>query len=286
MEILNAYSTRKHKTIYIDCYGLPDTITLSVAFTYNNYDDVALYFKIRAESESPYWIFSGAKTLGYLGSGSSKMALWDQFAQRPNPKADVEETIKLILEAYTDRNYTNLKWTYTRLVTVKILYPYGAGWTILDEDNFDAGNVEGWEAVGVYNNYSGYPFRYIASDYVLSPPYSLAYREYGWDSGFDIEGALRKSFSIPSCNEAYATVNIRYIPDSEYLRYYKLYFAGSLKMYITNPSPYPLHNRWIRMTIPLDPNTSGYLQINIRQYISTAPRYPQARLDDIRVFYR
>ena len=175
LDVLNAFSSRKGKTIYIDCYGLPETIVLSICFTYNNYDDVTLYFKIKAESDSPYWTFVGSKTLGALGSGASAKVLWDQFAQRTNPNSDVEETIKLILEAYTDSNYTDLKWTYTRLVTVKFLYPYGAGWTILDEDDFDAGDTEAWEVVGVFNNYSGYPKVSIASDYALSPPYSLKY---------------------------------------------------------------------------------------------------------------
>jgi len=284
MEILNAFG--KHKTIYIDTYGLPETITLGICFKYNNYDDEALYFRIRAESESPYWSFASPKALGSLASGGSAYALWDSMGQRPNPNADVEETIKLILEAYRDENYTDLKWTYTRLVTVRLIY--SPNWNLIDEDTFDEGDVEGWAGapVGAADNRFFFKGPYLRTDYVLSPPYSIYYYAL-WTgyigTSYTGDAWAYKSISVPDCIEAFATINIRFCPNTDDYRLYnvRFLFAGIVKAYYTGSIP---RNRWLRFTIPLDPNTSGEFQVRVRlwEYASDPVLY----IDNVRFYYR
>ncbi|RLF82397.1 hypothetical protein DRN38_00055 [Thermococci archaeon] len=275
LDVINAFGKRS-KTIYIDCYGLPDIITLGIEFKYNNYDDETLYFKIRAESESPYWSFAEAKTLGSLGSGGSAYALWDNMGQRSNPNSDLEETIKLILEAYRDSNYTELKWTFSRLVTIRFLYP--PNWTIWDEDNFDAGDTEGWEGYieqGYVHERTG-----VSSAYALSPPYSLlSYGYFEWGGTWD--WWTRKNISVPECEEAFATLNMRWHPNGTF-HFARITYAGAYKMNFSVPPP---TKRWIRVTFPLTPNSSGYLQITYRIAVASGDVW-NFFMDDVRFFYK
>jgi len=282
LNVLNGFGSRCKKTIYIDCEGLPDTIGLGICFKYHNYDDVTLYFKIRAESESPYWSFASAKELGSLGSGSSAYALWDGMGQRPNPNSDLEETIKLILEAYTDSNYSNLKWTYSRLVTVRFLYP--PNWNVWDIDNFDDGTKEDWNcgiaSPGAYPHVSCG----VTSTYALSPPNSL-YLSCCFEWGGTNTWYLYKSISVPSGSEAFITINARIPPNGSdgypTIYYVRFLYAGVVKYYFTSAIP---RNRWIRVTFPVEPASSGTLRCDVRAF--TNPWRTVLYIDDVKYFYK
>ena len=279
VDILNAFG-RKHRTIYVDVYGLPDPLTLSLAFTINNYDDVALYFKARLSTENPYWSFAEPLVIGSIGSGGSKGVLWDSCAQRSNPNATKYETIKLTVEAYTDNQYTNLKWTYTRIITIYFLHPYN-DFLILDVDNFDEGDTEGWE-LALISNYIGQSIG-ICTDYVLSPPYSLGiyYREQSYYTWCEV--GIQKNISVPACNEAYASINVRFWGYHEYYKpEIRISYMGNLLMRTLG---YPPTRRWMRFTVPLTPNSSGLIRLWFRGWVS-GDQSTNARFDDIRFFYR
>jgi hypothetical protein len=80
----------------------------------------------------------------------------------------MEENITLILKAYTDSGYTNLKWTYERIVTVYWINSLDAAWTVDMLNNFDDGTTQGWTGDGSTDK----PFG-VQTDYVLSAPYSI-----------------------------------------------------------------------------------------------------------------
>jgi len=166
------------RTIYRDIVNLPDPAKFGLTIRYFNYDDVGLYFQITGSATG--YTF-GTVNLGLLASGANAYINLDEFASRAKPSTgdlpngEKEENITLILKAYTDSGYTNLKWTYERVVTVHWINSADATFTVDELDDFDDGLYHDWDIEKI--TIGGYSLdtvtKNIMTDYVLSPPYSL-----------------------------------------------------------------------------------------------------------------
>lgn len=194
------------RTIYRDILNLPSTTYLGLTIRYFNFDDVTLYFRITGTG--PGYTF-GTVDLGSLASGTSAYRNLDNFASRSRPASELTETVDLILRAYTDAGYTNLKWTYTRTVTVIWINSADPSYTQDYLNNFDDGTVQGWACVCEAQCLVGQPTIAVVSDYVLSPPNSLRMRSqraaaYTW-----ARTRLYKSFATPDRNRIYGIMDVR-----------------------------------------------------------------------------
>lgn len=257
--------------ILLDIVNLPDPIKLGITIRYFNYDDVALYFKITAENLA--WTF-GTVELGALGSGASTYRNLDEFGSRPRPSTELEENIRLILRAYTDPAYTNLKWTYEKTLTVKFINSTDPSYTVDVLNNFDDGTVQGWSAVGEVNQQSGYPRIGVATNYVLSPPYSLRMIQRR-STGGDVEmrARIEKTFTTPNRDIVYAIIDMRHFGSEAYLaqtwtNFCQIKRDTTTLMFLGRPWAQTGHfhsfppNRWLRAIVPLPKNTTLTLSIS------------------------
>jgi hypothetical protein len=284
------------RTIYRDIVNLPDPVKLGLTIRYFNYDDVTLYFQITGSG--PGYTF-GTVNLGSLGSGANAYMNLDEFASRAKPSAsdlpngEMEENITLILKAYTDSGYTNLKWTYERVVTVHWINSADPAFTVDVLNNFDDGTVQGWAAQNISNNYSGYPTLGVATDYVLSTPYSLKMTQLSGAAAAAVEGEIYKSFTTPNKSVVYAIMDVRngayYSQGSTGIYALWVYRDDVLLITLTGTaSPYydriP-RNKWMRIVVPLPPNTTIVLKIRQQQVSSSAgdSYYSYLWLDDFKI---
>jgi len=152
-----------HRTIYHDLASLPDPVIQGITIRYFNHDDVGLYFRITGSGTG--YTFTPVN-LGLLATGTNKYCNLDNFASRAKPSGEMGENITLTLKGYTDSGYSNLKWTFERIVQVIWINSADPAYTVDELDNFDDGTVQGWS--GDEPTYFG-----VATDYVLSTPYSL-----------------------------------------------------------------------------------------------------------------
>jgi len=158
------------KTVYGDLVNIPDPIKLNQNVSIYNYDDVALYMKV--DGYATGWTFT-TNNLGSLGSGANMTRYLDRFGSRAKPGAETTETVTFRLRAYTDSGYTNLKWTFERVVTIILIKSDDGSWTQDFYDNFDDGTVMGWAVANESNNGAGYPKIQVRTDYALSLPNSI-----------------------------------------------------------------------------------------------------------------
>lgn len=189
------------KTIYRDRFNLPDPMILGITIRYFNWDDVQLYFRVTGQATG--YTFTPVD-LGALASGGNLYANLDQFVSRPKPAGEVEEEITLILRAYTDAAYTVLKWTYERVVHVVIIDSNDPSYTVDELDNFDDGTVQGWAMVRLFGDSNSLG---VASDYVLSAPYSLKAKHS--TVGSRLQSYIWKNFTTPNKNKVYVVFDLR-----------------------------------------------------------------------------
>jgi len=269
------------RTIYRDIVNLPSTVKLGLTIRYFNHDDVDLYFQITGSGTG--YTF-GTVNLGLLASGADAYQNLDEFASRAKPSAsdlpdgEMEENITLILKAYTDSGYSNLKWTYERIVTVHWINSTDAAFTVDELDNFDDGTVQGWAAVMEQNNDIGFPTIAVATDYVLSTQYSCKMtQQYTKDYTLSdlvaqVRSRLYKSFSTPNKTKVFAIIDVRIsgtFSAGTYEVYQKdlkiqknsdvLVFLG--RGYDTVLNDYVPKNKWMRIVVPLPANTTIELRI-------------------------
>jgi hypothetical protein len=274
------------RTIYRDIVNLPDPVKLGLTIRYFNYDDVALYFQITGSA--PGYTF-GTVNLGQLASGANAFINLDEFASRAKPSpsdlpnGEKEENITLILKAYTDSGYTNLKWTYERVVTVHWINSADPSFTVGVLNNFDDGTLQGWTAVHEYGlNASGYPTAEVATDYVLSTPYSckMTMRQVTGPTDRRLRDRLSKSFTTPNKDIIYAIADIR-LGKVEYsteymtrLKNLQIQRDGNVLVFIGRPydtvvADYVPLNKWIRIVVPLPKNTTIDFRIVLEVYMYT-----------------
>lgn len=282
------------RTIYHDIASLPDPVIQGISIRYFNYDDVSLYFKISGTGTG---YTSTPVNLGLLASGANVYKNLDQFFSRARPTAaqlpngEMMENVVLKLEAYTDAGYTILKWTFNRTVTVIWLNSGDAAFTLTMLNNFDDGTVDGW--AGTNYGLGNWSFA-IASDYVLSVPYSLKDTYSGIHSGsdpFEFYHEFHKSITTPAAKtENYAIIDIRLgSTETNYPKNIQVLNGSTLLLRVGQPydtvaSAYVPDARWLRIVVPLPVNTTFTLSIYIEKYIILAGSYADsAWLDDFKV---
>jgi hypothetical protein len=273
-------ATEPKRTIYRDIVNLPSTVKLGLTIRYFNHDDVDLYFQITGSGTG--YTF-GTVNLGLLGSGANAYKNLDEFASRAKPGAgdltlgEMEENITLTLKAYTDSGYTNLKWTYERIVTVHWINSADSAFTVDVLNNFDDGTVQGWAAGG-----DGPGTVAVATDYVLSSPYSLKNtRQHTGGVPATYTTNIYKQFTTPNKDKVFAIIDIRYARSSASVEH----LSGTIKqdtttlIYINSP-PY---DKWVRHVVPLPKNTTLTITIERNIHWTAAPENSYLWLDDFRI---
>jgi len=273
------------RTIYTDLVNLPDPIYLGVEVRIFNYDDVALY--MRVDGYATGWTFT-SNDFGSVASGGNIYRNIDNFGTRAKPAAPAEEDITIRLRAYTDAGYTNLKWTYERVVHVVYIKSDDGSWTQDVLNNFDDGTVQGWAWVN--ESYVSGSTLAVAVDYVLSNPYSLKLDETS-DGGAGTNprrARLYKSFTTPNRNNVFAIIDIRTSRTDARLKNLRVQTDGTILMYIgrahdTVTTDYRAYGRWWRIVIPLPKNTTLELRFVDEWWIDLGLRHVYIWLDDFKI---
>ena len=285
------------RTIYRDVLNLPDPVKIGITIRYFNYDDVTLYFKVTGEGAG--YTF-GTVELGALGSGQNAYENLDEFGSRAKPSAgeftdgEFDEDIKLILRAYTDAGYSNLKWTHERIVSVHWIKSDDASFTVDFLNNFDDGTVQGWAVADELNNNTPtYPQIAVASDYVLSAPYSVKMTQGSYERGADgrTRARLYKSFLTPTKNKVFGILDVRTASTSgAYNNYIKIQRDTNVLVIIGEDSvadadQFP-KNKWMRTVVPLPKNVTIEVRV-VHQYRSSLPAPPPCAgylwMDDFKI---
>jgi len=278
------------RTIYRDIDSLPDPMQLGLTIRAFNYDDVGLYFQITGSH--PDYTF-GTVNLGLVGSGTDIYRNLDNFASRPRPAAETEEVITLILRAYTDAGYSDLKHTYNRSVTVIIINSQNGSWTTDVENNFDDGTVQGWSSDTDLPAWVSHSVS-VVTDYVLSSPYAL--RLYCSSTAFlpaQMSAWLRKTFTTPDKTNVFAIINIRLSvlhASYDFLKHGYASRNGTLLVFLGRPydgltEHYMVRDKWLRIVVPLPKNTTLEVRVGIRA-VRTSAIYGGAcyiRMDDFKI---
>jgi len=272
------------RTIYRDIVNLPNPVNLGMTVRYFNHDDVTLYFQITGSGVG--YTF-GTVNLGSLASGTDGYRNLDDFTSRAKPSAgdlpsgEKDENITLILRAYTDAGYSNLKWTYERTVGIHWINSADPSFTVDFLNNFDDGTVQGWAVAHEAGNATpagGYPSISVVTDYVLSTPYScLMWQRTGQGVGAAVDRWLRarlyKSFNTPNKNKVYAILDVRLSSSATgggnpWTAVKQLWIKEGdiVRIYLGRPTDYVNENyvpanKWMRIIIPLPPNTSVQIRI-------------------------
>jgi hypothetical protein len=279
------------RTIYRDINNLPDPVQLGITARYFNHDSVTLYFQLTGSATG--YTF-GTVNLGSLAAGTDAYQNCDQLASRAKPSAsalpngEMEETVTLTLKAYTDSGYSNLKWTFSRNVTVHWINSADPAFTVNELDNFDDGTVEGW--AGQHIGDSGFtPYTIsvaVATDYVLSPAYSCKLTDTSAQIGaspsnYDwIESELYKSFTTPDKSTIYAIIDARISGTasgasgiSHYGKRLQILQDTTPLIYLGQTpnlvaSAYFPADKWVRIVVPLPKSTTLTLRVRGAVYIT------------------
>ena len=133
------------RTVYTDLESMPSTLDLSITFYVHNYDDIALYMRVDGTLPAE-WSYTSTD-LGSVSSGSSILRCIDHFASRTAPASETAENLTIRVRAYTDAGYTDLKWTYTRELSLLMIKSDDGSWTQDLLNDFDDGTKQGWTKV-------------------------------------------------------------------------------------------------------------------------------------------
>jgi hypothetical protein len=201
----------------------------------------------------------------------------------------MEENITLILKAYTDSGYTNLKWTYERIVTVHWINSADAAFTVDFLNNFDDGTVQGW-ALTCEVTPSNAGSLGIATDYVLSAPYSLKMKPC-WYGGGEGRSYISKSFSTPNKSKIFAIADVRMAHQSGSnggLKTLRIQNGTAVLVFLGKPydtvasANYIPKDKWMRIVVPLPANASVDFRIDLDYYTGTGYE-AYLWLDDFRI---
>ena len=279
------------RTIYEDIVNLPETVKLGITIRAFNHDDVGLYFQVTAECSG--WTFE-TESLGLIGTGADIYKNLDEFGSRAKPASETEQIIKLILKAYTDAGYTDLKWTYERNVTIVFIKSDDASYTVDELDNFDDGTVQGWAVASIYNSEAGYPQIGVATDYVLSPSYSLKSLGQGASLAYPMGFRIYKSFTTPNKTNIYAIIDLRigatdpatYINALRLLRdaIVLVHLGGEwVDWTVKRTVDYLPKDKWIRIVVPLPKNVTIEVGIETQWTQTLLPKDAIVWMDDFKI---
>lgn len=277
------------RTIYRDVVNLPDPVLLGLTIRYFNYDAVTLYFQITGSGVG--YTFDTVN-LGSLGSGANRYQNLDEFASRAKPSAgdftagELVESITLILRAYTDAEYTDLKWTHERTVGVIFIKSDDPAFTQDVLNDFDDGTVQGWAVAKEAGDVN--PTIAVVTDYVLSAPYSVKMTMS--HDGYPVRDRLYKSFTTPNKDVVYAIIDVRVSKtgvktSTENLKIQRntatlVYLGGPA--YIDTVNLVPI-NKWLRIVVPLPKNTILELRIVLQLRIYALEDKGYLWLDDFKI---
>jgi len=264
------------KTVYTDLAGLPDPILLGLTIHYYNHSDQSLYMKIFISGPSPW--SPNAVELGSLGSGSNAYKNLDNFTSRTKPSQETTEELTLTLRGYNDSGYSELKYEFSRSLTVVFIKSDDGSWTTDINNNFDDGTVQGWSAIAELRGVASLG---VATDYVLSPPYSLclhSHCEFEYECvEQEVRHRIEKAFTTPNKSKVYAVMNIRVSSGTGPVgstKYVEVRTASATlihlgKLYVNDIVDYIPVGKWMRIVIPLPSNASVTIQIAVDRRGST-----------------
>jgi len=278
------------RTIYRDIVNLPSTVKLGLTIRYFNHDDVGLYFQITGSGTG--YTFDTVN-LGLLASGANAYRNLDEFASRTKPSVgdlpngEMEENVTLTLKAYTDSGYTNLKWTYERVVTVHWINSADAAFTVDVLNNFDDGTVQDWAVADEAGN--SIATLSVVTDYVLSSPYSIRMNQAQViGSNRQCRARLYKSFTTPNKPKVFVIFDIRNGGTGTYvdMKNLKISRDDTLLVYIGKPYDathvdYFPKDKWMRIVVPLPANVTIELRVIAEMNIYAATGYTW--LDDFKI---
>lgn len=273
------------RTIYRDIFNLPDPTELGITTRIFNDDTVDLYFKITG-SDGAEWTFSTVE-IGLIDAGTNVHRTFDEFASRTKPSSELEEKIDIILRAYTDAGYTDLKWEYTRTVTVVWINSDDPLYTVDELDNFDDGTVQGWAVVDELGTGASLA---VATDYYLSSPYSA--RVLMPNDALYVRTRLYKSFTTSDKPNVFAIIDTRTAKGigNHFVKYLEVAKDGVTLVFVGRPSDafdtdYVPLDRWLRVVVPLPRNTTLEVRVVYHYYLSVFPVTPVPRfwMDDFKI---
>ena len=225
------------------------------------------------------------------------MALLFDFGSRAKPSAgdftagEFDESITLILKAYTDAGYSDLKWTHERTVSIHWIKSDDAAWTQDVLNDFDDGTVQGWAVDYKANQSVGYPQIAVATDYVLSAPYSVKMTQRNYSSDNLSRSSLYKSFITPDRAVVFAIINCRFTPERAegFSRNRVVYIQrnGTILIQlgasaITTVDLFP-RGKWMRMVVPLPKNTALEVKVTYEWLDTGAPYNAYAWMDNFKI---
>jgi len=252
------------KTVYSDIPNLPDPVYLGITIKARNYDEVTLYFRIKATH--PSWTFTTVD-LGAVASGAEIIRHLHDYGYRGRPTAEITDACEFTLEAYTDSAYTNLKWTSIRIIKVVFIKSDNGTWTLNMINNFDDGTLQDWSSdwgaaaraeyiVGAFG---------IAEDYALSVPYSAkAHMRVTFPAWVASWQRIYKSITTPDTPEVFAIVNLRIAYEAgPRIETVKVLFAGTVLSELGYSGYEFPTGFWLRIVVPLPRATTGTIEISV-----------------------
>ena len=204
----NEAFSRGHKTQYCDLRGSSDPMSLGMGVHMFNYDSVALYMQITGSGTG--WTI-GSWNLGSIGPGGNQYRVINGFATKPKKSGEGDDSVTVTLNAYTDAGYSDLKWTYNRVVSLFFLDSTDPSWTTDELDNFDDGTVQGWNCFNSGFSGCGYatpPACLVSTNVFRSAPYSmLKFCNHTSSWNYETSGFF-KTFTLPDKDEIYMIADV------------------------------------------------------------------------------
>jgi hypothetical protein len=228
---------------------LPSTLTMNIALQIKNQEASGFYFKIEKYVDPPTGWTVTPFAIGYIDV--SQTYTFTYVTSRLKPASPISggrlsETLDLVVKAYYDSGYSSLYSQDDFPVNFHFIDRTSADWTLLYNNKFDDGTVQGWSGGGSYAAVA------VSTDYYRSYPYSLElYCTYG---GNFLEVAYKKSFLIGAFSEAYLVFAVR----SSSWSNPRILFDG---VEYFRPDTQPTNNVWYQFTLPLPVGKTTEVQI-------------------------
>jgi len=179
---------------WIDLSWCSDPVVLVIKIKIQNLGSVTGYFKLVVPEDSP-WKFgtdlataSNEKTLGGIDAQSSK-----EFTiklVRAKPTSEMDETLTVEIQAYSDSNYTD--YMGSEMFDIYVHFVDLPNWNIVDYTNFDDNDWNGWTSTNLS----------LASDRSVQPGYSAKFHMGLSDTLVTSTGSLVKTISTANATGA------------------------------------------------------------------------------------
>lgn len=277
------------KTVYSDIVSMPDPMLLGVTIHFHNHSDQTLYMKIFGSGPTGWSTNSVA--LGSLTSGNSGYINLDNFLSRTKPGAATTETITLILRGYTDAGYSVLFAEFSRTVTVIFIKSDDGSWTTDFSNDFDDGTVQGWAGANILGG--SIVTLAVASDFVLSPPYSLKMTSHATWLADHSKNKIYKSFTTPNKTTIYVIFNLRFNVSSptnyQWAKEIEILRDATVLCHLGKAYDYVYSHyvplaKWLRLVIPLPASSTIALSVTLHSYCLPTGVYEQyIWLDDFKI---